>query len=165
MISASRRCISVCIAWRRWSNGKNRSRPIPLATIPTNTRNPSDWILAQSVCQLIIFYSSNCSRESHSRSVLAAKRFRGYNSQLNSLHRVPAQPLLDAEQLIVLTHSVSATQRAGLDLAGVGRHRDVGDGRVLGFARTMADDRSVTGFLPHLDRVERFGERDRKSTR
>src|SRR5690606_38647827 len=43
-----------------------------------------------------------------------------------------AQRLLDAQQLVVLGHAVAAAQRAGLDLGGGGRHRDVGDRGVLG---------------------------------
>ena len=40
-----------------------------------------------------------------------------------------AQVLLDAQELVVLGDAVRARQRAGLDLAGVGADRDVGDDR------------------------------------
>ena len=45
-----------------------------------------------------------------------------------------AQLLFDAEELVVLGHTVGAGQGAGLDLAAVGGHCDVGDGSVLGLA-------------------------------
>src|SRR5580704_9849905 len=48
-----------------------------------------------------------------------------------------AQILLDAEQLVVLGHAVRTGRRAGLDLPRVHRHDQVGDGRVLGLARTV----------------------------
>ena len=38
-----------------------------------------------------------------------------------------AEVLFDAQQLVVLRDPVGARQRAGLDLPGVGAHRDVGD--------------------------------------
>ena len=49
--------------------------------------------------------------------------------------------------------------RAGLDLPGVRRHRDVGDGRVLRLAAAVADDRREPVPLRQLDRVERLGQR------
>src|SRR5438105_393779 len=54
------------------------------------------------------------------------------------IDRILPEELLDAQQLIVLRQSVAAAQRAGLDLAAVGRNGNVSDGRVLGFAGTMA---------------------------
>jgi hypothetical protein len=41
--------------------------------------------------------------------------------------------LFDAEQLVVFRQAVGAAERAGLDLAAVRGHGDIGDGRVLGF--------------------------------
>ena len=41
----------------------------------------------------------------------------------------------------------------------VGRHGDVGDGRVFGFAGAMADDGGVVVVLGQFDGVERLGER------
>ena len=57
--------------------------------------------------------------------------------------RLVAQLLLDADQLVVLGEPVGARQRAGLDLAGVGGDRDVGDGGVLGLAGAVRDDGRV----------------------
>src|SRR3954453_13639727 len=48
------------------------------------------------------------------------------------------QLLLDAEKLVVLGHAVGAGRSAGLDLATVGRHGQVGDRGVLGLTRTVA---------------------------
>ena len=73
--------------------------------------------------------------------------------------RVGAELLFDAEQLVVLRHPIAAAGRAGLDLAGRGRHREIGDGRVLGLARAVRDDAGVAGLRRHRDRVERFGHR------
>ena len=39
----------------------------------------------------------------------------------------------DTQQLIVLRRPFAAASAAGLDLAGVGRDRDVGNRRILGF--------------------------------
>ena len=52
-----------------------------------------------------------------------------------------AELLLDAQQLVVLGDAVGAAGGAGLDLAGVGRHGEVGDGRVLGLAGAVATRR------------------------
>ena len=49
--------------------------------------------------------------------------------------------LLDPQQLVVLGDAVRASGRARLDLAAVGRHREIGDGRVLGLAGAVGDDR------------------------
>ena len=67
--------------------------------------------------------------------------------------------LLDAQQLVVLGDAVGAGQRAGLDLPAVGGHGEVGDGRVLGLARAVADHRGVAGARGHLDGVEGLGQR------
>ena len=45
-----------------------------------------------------------------------------------------AQLLLDAQQLVVLRHTLGAAGCAGLDLAGVQGHGQIGDGGVLGLA-------------------------------
>src|SRR5262249_36785805 len=47
------------------------------------------------------------------------------------IRRVPAELLLDPEELVVLRDAVGPGRRAGLDLAGVHRDCEVGDGRVL----------------------------------
>ena len=48
------------------------------------------------------------------------------------INRVLAQQLFDAQELIVFRQPIGAAQRAGLDLAAVRRHSDVGDGCVRG---------------------------------
>ena len=48
--------------------------------------------------------------------------------QDSAVDGVVAEHLLDAQQLVVLADAVGAAERAGLDLAGVGGHGDVGDG-------------------------------------
>ena len=51
--------------------------------------------------------------------------------------------LFDPEQLVVLGDPVRSSGCASLDLAAVGGHREIGDGRVLGLARAVRDDRPV----------------------
>src|SRR2546421_9366190 len=75
-----------------------------------------------------------------------------------AVNGVFTQTLLDTEQLIVFGDPVGATEGAGFDLAGVGGHRDVGDGRVFGFTGPMADDGRVTILLCEFDGIERLAE-------
>ena len=49
----------------------------------------------------------------------------------------------DAEQLVVLRVAIASAGSAGLDLAAVRGDRDVGDGRVLGLARAVAEHARV----------------------
>ena len=51
-----------------------------------------------------------------------------------------AQLLLDAQQLVVLRHTLGTAGRAGLDLAGVQGHGQIGDGGVLGLAGAVGAD-------------------------
>ena len=69
-----------------------------------------------------------------------------------------AELFLDAEELVVLGHTVGAACRTGLDLAGVGSNGDVSDGGILGFARAVRDDCGVTVALSELDGAEGLGE-------
>src|SRR5690606_21949853 len=68
------------------------------------------------------------------------------------------QFLFDTQQLVVLGHAVRARQRARLDLHGVGGHRDIGNGGVFGFARTVRHDGGVAGALGHFDGGEGFSQ-------
>src|SRR5437879_6436453 len=52
--------------------------------------------------------------------------------QLRTVAGRASQILFDAQELVVLGDAVGAAGRAGLDLAGVRRHGDVGDGGILG---------------------------------
>src|SRR5690606_24469202 len=70
-----------------------------------------------------------------------------------------AQRFLDTQQLVVLGDAIAAAQRAGLDLGGGGRHRDVGDGHILGLAGTVRHHRGITRRVGHRDRFQRFGQR------
>src|SRR4051812_6663234 len=70
-----------------------------------------------------------------------------------------AQLLFDAQQLVVLRDAIGARRRSRLDLSGVRRDREIGDGRVLGLAGAMRDDRGVAGRARQLDRLEGLGER------
>src|SRR6516225_8995097 len=70
----------------------------------------------------------------------ASQRFQ---RRLSRVFGLLAQFLLDPQQLIVFRGAVGARQRAGFDLAAVGRHRKVGNGRVLGFAGAMRHDGGI----------------------
>ena len=50
---------------------------------------------------------------------------------------------LDAKELVVLGHAVGTAHGAGLDLARVEAHGDVGDRAVLRLARAVGDDGGV----------------------
>src|SRR5215208_4662879 len=70
-----------------------------------------------------------------------------------------SQGLFYAEELVVLRHALAAGRRAGLDLARVHGHGEVGDRRVLGLAAAVADHRGVTGLVRELHRLESLRER------
>ena len=53
------------------------------------------------------------------------------------VERAARQLVLDREQTVVLGHTLGARGRAGFDHARACRHREVGDGRVLGLARSV----------------------------
>ena len=72
---------------------------------------------------------------------------------------VVSELLFDAEELVVFGDAVGAAERAGLDLACVRGHGDVGDGDILSLAGAVADDSGVAVFLGEFDGVERLGER------
>ena len=70
-----------------------------------------------------------------------------------------AQSLFDAQQLIVFRDAVGAAGRSGLDLARVGGHREIGNERIFGLARTMRNHRRVAVLERHLHAIQRFGQR------
>src|SRR5215212_4422570 len=70
-----------------------------------------------------------------------------------------SQGLFYAEELVVLRHALAAGRRAGLNLARVHGHGEVGDRRVLGLAAAVADHRGVTGLVRELHRLESLRER------
>src|SRR5260221_8810903 len=72
------------------------------------------------------------------------------NSPAKVLGGVP-QLFLDAQELVVLGDTVRAGSGTGFNLPSVSGHGDIGDGRVLGLARTMGNNGRVTCLLGHLD--------------
>ncbi len=48
-----------------------------------------------------------------------------------------SEVLFDAEELVVLGHSIRTRRGAGLDLSRIDRHREVGNGRILRLARAV----------------------------
>ncbi len=53
----------------------------------------------------------------------------------------------------------SGSQRAGLDLSAIGRHRQIGDGGILGLARAVAHHRLVGGAVRGIDCIQCFRQR------
>src|SRR5262245_51228346 len=70
-----------------------------------------------------------------------------------------AELLLDAQELVVLRHTIGSRGRARLDLPRVRGDRDVGDRRVLRLARAMRDDDPVAVPVRQLHRVQRLRQR------
>src|SRR5881392_3613528 len=105
----------------------------------------------------------SCQGESERGQVPTGRGRSGANARaalrLAAVNRVPAEQLLDAEELVVLRDAVGAAERTGLDLAGVGCHGDVRDGCVFGLTGAMADHGRVPVFLREFNGVERLGER------
>src|SRR4029450_66583 len=62
---------------------------------------------------------------------------------LPGVNRLTAQFLFDPEELIVLGRPLTAAGSTGLDLPGIGRHREIGDGDVLGFTGAVRHDGRV----------------------
>ena len=75
-----------------------------------------------------------------------------------AVHHVVAEGVGDAEQLVVLGVAVGAAGSAGLDLAAVGRHGDVGDRRVFGLAGAVAEHGGVVVADRQVHRVKGLSE-------
>src|SRR5215204_4730238 len=69
------------------------------------------------------------------------------HSLLSRKRAARTEGFLDSEQLVVFGRAVAAAGGARLDLAGARGNREVGDGGVFCFARSMRDDRRVIGLL------------------
>ena len=78
--------------------------------------------------------------------------------ELSAVDCVRAELFLDTEELVVFRDAVGAAEGTGLDLATVGRNRDISDGGVFGFTGTVGEDGGIAGFLGHFNRVEGLGE-------
>ena len=68
-----------------------------------------------------------------------------------------SQFVFNAQELVVLSHPVTAAERAGLDLAGASGYSQVGNCYVFGFAAAVADDTGVAGSPGKIDGLQRFG--------
>src|SRR5271170_7925379 len=80
------------------------------------------------------------------------RRAPGVNSRV-------AQLEADAKELVILGDAIRTRQAARLDLPCVRRHGKVGNERILGLARSMADDRAIPALGSHADAIERLGQR------
>jgi hypothetical protein len=57
----------------------------------------------------------------------------------SAVHRFVTKFFFNSQELIILGDPIAARERPGFDLAGVCRHRDVGDRGIFCFAGAMAD--------------------------
>ncbi len=78
-------------------------------------------------------------------------------AQCAGVDRVVPKFFFDTEKLIVLGDTVGAAHGAGLDLARVGGHGDVGDSHVFGLTGTVGNDGIVAVDLSEFDGLECFG--------
>src|SRR5919201_6224306 len=69
-----------------------------------------------------------------------------------------AHLFLDLQEPIVLRHPLRPRWCSGLDLAGTRGDGEVGDERVLGFARAMRDHAPVSGAAGGGDRLQGLGQ-------
>ena len=70
-----------------------------------------------------------------------------------------AQFFLNAQQLVVLGHAFRTGRSARLDLVGVQRHSQIGNGGIFRLAAAMGYNRRITCLMRHLDGFKRFGQR------
>ena len=82
----------------------------------------------------------------------------GVFERFSGIESLVAESLFDTEQLVVLANTVGAACRAGLDKAGVHSHCEVGNGGVLGLARTVAGYGSVAVAVGKVDGVDGLRE-------
>src|SRR5437879_1991955 len=66
---------------------------------------------------------------------------------------------LDLHQPVVLGHALAPRERTGLDLSGVQRDAEIGDGRVFGLAGAVRDHGREPRAVGELDGFDRLGER------
>ena len=66
---------------------------------------------------------------------------------------------MNSQKLVVLAYAIGSRHRAGLDLPGICRNREIGNKRVFAFTRPMRDDDAVRRLSRHIDGIQGFGER------
>src|SRR3954471_15766413 len=79
--------------------------------------------------------------------------------RLAAIERLLAELLLDAQELIVFGGPIGTRKGAGLDLPAIGGDGEIGDGGILGLARTVRHHRGIAGLVGHLDGRKRLGQR------
>src|SRR6516162_785751 len=67
-----------------------------------------------------------------------------------------AEFFFNAQQLVVFCDAVGARSRAGLDLTGARRNRQVRDKRIFGLARAVRNDGVVAGLARQFNGVNRL---------
>ena len=69
----------------------------------------------------------------------------------SAVHGFVTKFFFDSQQLIVLGDAIASAKRPGFNFTGIGRHSDIGNSYVLGFARPMADHRGVIVVLCQIN--------------
>src|SRR6516225_4294874 len=113
------------------------------------------FLISERSCSPLLPSLITSSRSDFPGNSSASQRFQRRFSRVSGLL---AQFLLDPQQLIVFRGAVGARERAGFDLAAVGRHCKVGDGRILGFAGAMRHDGGIARLERELDGGKGLGQ-------
>ena len=71
------------------------------------------------------------------------------------IHRLAAEFVFDAQQLVVLGDALRAAEGAGFDLASAGGHSQIGNGGVFGLAAAVANHAGVAIAAAQIDRLQR----------
>src|SRR5918998_1238225 len=136
------RC-TLCSPWEKLNR---------VTSTPARTSDPiasSEEVAGPNVATILVLRNVSPPPRLHPRVESRQARIEGRTSK----------GLLYAQKLVVLRDALAAGWRAGLDLAGVNGHCEVGDSRVFGLPAAVADHRRVTGLVRELYRVERLRER------
>src|ERR1700691_6274615 len=114
------------------------NHPTSIATAVTTARGTIQWL--------------------RSRDLVEADTCRPRQRRCTKKTGLIPELFLKSQQLIVLRHSVRTRRCTTFYLSRVRRDRNVSDGRVLGFARSVRYHNTVTIFNCQMNCVERFGE-------
>ncbi len=118
---------SSCVPWEKLS----RTPSMPASTSAASVSSSFD--AGPMVATIFVRRSGGCINAGYRAAERGPTR----------IHRFVTELLLDPQELVVLRDAIGARRRPGLDLPGVHGDGEVGDGRVLGLARAVRDDRRV----------------------
>ena len=72
---------------------------------------------------------------------------------------LPTERFLDAKQLIVFCHAVTAAGRARFDLTGIYSHGKIRNRRILRFTGAVGNNGRVSRAVGFFNGIQRFGKR------